>query len=507
MKNNNKKRYTVPVIISCFFLLLGFLCFFSARWFRNVYGDLDFDSIIFTLFGNMNGVESNLIYNYLLKAFLPCIIITFIACLVLFLNTKRSVIISFFKRKIKIYPLNRLFSSVVSLILSACLILYASERSGLTDYIYANSHSGTVYEENYVSPTDISINFPDEKRNLIYIFIESLETSFFSENHGGALKNEVIPELYRLASDNINFSTNDSVGGFYAPYGATWTIGAMIAQTSGVHLYVPSGIDGNSLSDYFKEFLPGLTTINDILHNEGYYQTLMVGSDSSFGGRKQYFTQHGIDAVYDLFTARDEGLVPQNYDVWWGMEDLYVYEYAKQKLNEISSDINRPFSFTMLTADTHHVDGYVCKYCESEYSEQYENVFSCASRQLNDFIEWIKQQPFYENTTIVICGDHTTMDGGYLSRNVSSSYSRAIYNCIINSAISTDNSKNRLATSLDMFPTTLAALGCEIEGNKLALGTNLFSDELTLLETFGNLTELNGELSKRSMFYIYNLMS
>ncbi len=37
-----------------------------------------------------------------------------------------------------------------------------------------------------------------------------------------------------------------------------------------------------------------------------------------------------------------------------------------------------------------------------------------------------------------------------------------------------DYEKNREFTTLDMFPTTLAALGCTIEGDKLGFGVNLF---------------------------------
>ena len=53
---------------------------------------------------------------------------------------------------------------------------------------------------------------------------------------------------------------------------------------------------------------------------------------------------------------------------------------------------------------------------------------------------------------------------------------------------------------MDMFPTTLAAIGCEIEGNRLGLGTNLFSGEKTLTEKYGY-DNLNAELSKKSEFY------
>ena len=51
-----------------------------------------------------------------------------------------------------------------------------------------------------------------------------------------------------------------------------------------------------------------------------------------------------------------------------------------------------------------------------------------------------------------------------------------------------------------MYPTTLAALGAKIEGNKLALGTNLFSEEQTLIEKYG-VEYVNNELMRTSQFY------
>ena len=42
-----------------------------------------------------------------------------------------------------------------------------------------------------------------------------------------------------------------------------------------------------------------------------------------------------------------------------------------------------------------------------------------------------------------------------------------------------------------MFPTTLSAMGAEIKGGRLGLGTDLFSDKKTLAEEMGreNFTE------------------
>ena len=51
--------------------------------------------------------------------------------------------------------------------------------------------------------------------------------------------------------------------------------------------------------------------------------------------------------------------------------------------------------------------------------------------------------------------------------------------------------------TIDNFPTTLAAMGVEIEGDRLGLGTNLFSDQDTLVERDG-LDYVNTELQKAS---------
>ena len=68
------------------------------------------------------------------------------------------------------------------------------------------------------------------------------------------------------------------------------------------------------------------------------------------------------------------------------------------------------------------------------------------------------------------------------------------------------NTTNRKFTSLDMYPTTIAALGATIEGNKLALGTNLYSSEKTLVEEKGY-DYVFKELNKRSTYYNNNVLA
>lgn len=82
---------------------------------------------------------------------------------------------------------------------------------------------------------------------------------------------------------------------------------------------------------------------------------------------------------------------------------------------------------------------------------------------------------------------------------------RIVYNTFINSTVSTDNTTNRVFTSYDIFPTTLAALGVKIEGNRLGLGTNLFSNVLTIPEEIGK-ENFENELEKKSDYYNYNFL-
>ena len=289
-------------------------------------------------------------------------------------------------------------------------LLGAANAVELKEFMQTLYEKSLIYEEEYVDPENVEITFPEEKQNLIYIFLESMETTFFDTENGGALEENVIPELFQLAEDNINFSQDDNVGGALTVVDTTWTVAAMVAQTAGIPLSIHH-YGTTSIS------LPGLTTLGDILEENGYYQVLMMGSDITFADRDEYCLVHGTDVIYDYYTAMDDGIIDEDYYAWWGMEDLYLFEYAKEKLTEIAQNED-PFAFTLLTADTHFPDGYVCDLCQDEYDSQYENVCACSSRQVADFISWIQEQDFYENTTIVIVGDHKTMDNEYIEEAV-----------------------------------------------------------------------------------------
>ncbi|MBO4216635.1 MAG: LTA synthase family protein, partial [Clostridia bacterium] len=493
-----KRKISIALILCTPLLLFGFLCMFSAAWYINVFGDVGFDAILYTLFSDIDGTESGLVLEFLLNAALPALIFTALSVFVIFFTSEKKLSLEVAKHKFRIYPFPKWLSAVISVVLTAVLIVTACVKVHFDTYLsYMLEPSSTFIEDNYVDPQTANITFPEQKQNLIILYLESMETSFADASHHGGNDVNPIPELCELAEENVNFSHTESLGGFTSPTGTTWTVAALVAMNCGVPLKLPLGISSNS---YGKEhFMPGITTLTDILHENGYYQAFMCGSQATFGGRRQLYVEHGVDEICDHGAAMIYGIVPYGYAVWWGMEDIHLFEYAKQKLPEMASR-GQPFALSMLTVDTHHVGGYVCDVCEEEYPERYENVLACSSRQVYAFIEWVKQQDFYENTTIVICGDHPTMDAGYAERNLPEGYDRKVYNCFINAIPQAVKEKNREFTSLDMFPTILASIGCTFDGDRLGPGTNLFSASQTLSEELGR-DELDAGISKKSDYY------
>ena len=466
-------------------IFLSFLCAFSVAWVFDTWANLQMDELIYTL-STMTGTGGDMIGKYVVSCIIPAAVVLVLSTLLMIYVVKKH------RAQLRTFVAYIVLTSVAVLIYAAgCFLL----KMDVLGYVKTMSTPSNYIENNYVDPDEINLKFPEEKRNLIYIFLESTEITYADKASGGAFDQNVIPELTEMAMENEDFSgPTEELNGAHVMSGCSWTMAAMFAQTSGLPLKISVGQNDMRYQD---SFFSGITTLGDILASEGYNQTLLIGSDGEFGGRKLYFTEHGNYKICDYFYAAENGHIPENYYVWWGYEDYYLFENAKREINELASQ-DAPFNFTMLTVDTHFEDGHICPYCTDTFPDRYSNVYACASCQVSAFLEWIKQQPFYENTTVVITGDHLTMDSDYCE-NISSSYDRRVYTSFINSPVSPIKTHRRRYTTFDMFPTTLASLGVKIPGNRLGLGTNLYSGSVTLLERDGA-SAMNMELEKRSEF-------
>lgn len=478
-----KIAVVLDIMLTAVFAFIAPLLLFSAWWMFRTWKNLTMDELVFHLTGPLEGTNSDIIIEYLLQCILPSFLILALTII--------GIVI--FRKKKFFYLLDGVVL-VTFIGLSFGTVYMTAEKLDVDGYLTSQGTYSEFVDNNYVDPAEVSISFPEQKRNLIYIFLESMETTYADIKDGGGFDEDVIPELTKTAQENEDFSGEDqAINGAYMMSGTTWTMGAMFAHTSGLPLNISIG--SNDM-DTQESFFPGAVTLGDILQEQGYSQRLLIGSDATFGGRRLYFTEHGNYDIVDYQYAVENGWIPEDYYVWWGYEDAYLFEFAKEQLRDLSSQ-EEPFNLTMLTVDTHFEDGYVCEKCEDTYGDdQYANVMACSSKQIEEFIQWIQEQDFYENTTIVLAGDHLTMDSDFCE-DVSYDYERKTYVSYINSASEPEMNTSRTYTTFDHFPTTLAALGAQIEGNRLGLGTNLFSTEETLVERY-RIDYENQELEKRS---------
>ena len=496
-------------------IIIGFILFWLASavltgisWAKDKFSSIDLGAILFYIKEPLNGTNMGAFTGGITKIVLTASLATLIICIPLWIiKPKTEIIFTLWKKEfiLSLEQCRKHFIGI-NIFYLAIALLYTMYSVNLYGYVYGQLKASSLYEDYYVDPQSVKVDFPEEKRNLIYIFMESMENTYMSEEVGGIEYDNFIPEMTALEHENTNFTASGAINGGISAYGSTWTMGAMVAQTSGIPLNLP--IEGNGMENGYDYFLPGAYSIGQMLDSEGYNQVFLLGSNSAFGGRNTYMTQHGNYTLEDYYYAIDNGWIDNNYYVWWGYEDQKLYDFAKEELLNLAAN-DEPFNLTMLTVDTHFFSGYLCDICEEDFdSDQYANVLSCASRQVTEFIEWVQQQDFYKNTTIVICGDHPTMDEAYLQSSVVSdldSYQRTVYTTIINSALDYDLDYDRQFTTMDMYPTTLASLGVKIDGDKLALGTNLYADTPTLVESMG-LEELNTQLQMTSKYYNKNIL-
>lgn len=499
------KKKIKNIIIFILILIATIMIIGSLYYYKN-YPEQTFDQILFYLF---SGVEhtSVAVVNSVIKACLkPVVIIAFLIWLPTkrIIKTSNYITIKIRKKtfKIKIFPfdiirLHRGIYLTIIYIISILLLIFCFK---IDKYIYNNFQETTIYEEHYVNGQEIEIKFPEQKRNLIIIVAESMENTLFSQENGGGWQYSVMPELEELAKENINFSNTELIGGGIQISGTDFTAAGMVSLTAGIPLKIANPNDYNGKGKY----LDSAYTLGDILKEQGYNLEIMMGSDGTFGGRKQYFSTNGGYKIFDLNYAIDTGKMSTAEKVWWGFEDDKLFEWSKEEITNLANK-EEPFNYIMLTADTHFVDGYLSQNAENKFETQYENVYAYSSKSIYEFVQWIKEQDFYENTTVVIVGDHLGMQTEFYEEHTGEGYKRTIYNCFINSAIPATNTNNRLYFHVDLFPTILASIGVQIEGNRLGLGTNLFSNKPTLMEELG-FQYVNAEIQKKSRFYNNTLL-
>lgn len=499
-ETKRKKAAMVVKIISTILFALGIAAFTGTIWGKEAFGDLTPDQIIINLNSSTEGTDAGVYISLFEGPVLTTALLTTLFCIIVFPKYK----LTYKKNEKKITLFSALAIRILSFVLALVVLVsgcaFGINKFQLMTLFSAYFDDSPYIEENFVDPNEANLKFPEEKRNLIHIYLESMENTFFSKELGGYFEENLMPDLAELCKEGYSFShLADGFGGPPTSTGGNWSVASMVNMNTGLPMKVPFEHNAYGTKD---NFLPGATTLGDILAEQGYEQSVMFGAEAAFGGLDFYFESHGDFNIYDHKAAKELGWIPEDYKVFWGYEDDKLYEFAKNELTRLS-ETGKPFHFVMETADTHAPQGYLSEKAEKKFDTQYANCIYYSQAEAVKFVRWIQEQPFYENTTIVLIGDHLSMAKSFFE-NVKG-YKRTCFNLIINppaELCDVDESRfyNRDWAVFDMFPTLVACLGVEFDGNRLGIGTNLFSDEQTLFERDG-VKEVNKELENRSNFY------
>ena len=494
MKHHETRR--VWLIVGGALWTLSWTIAIGCIWYKRSFST-GFMEMLYTMTRPMTGTSWASVVNAVVYYALPVLLMLAMYLALARFFTLNSHALHFWKHK----PSPRLFLHKTGCVgMAMCVgllplsLAFADQKLEITSYLSLKSVPTTLYDTEYVSPDSVNVTAPAKKKNLILLYMESMETTYASAEDGGEQEVSYIPGLTKLARENLSFSETELLGGFRSVKGTTWTMAAILASTAGIPFCFPVG--GNEM-DQNEYFAPNLITLGDLLARDGYRQMFLCGSDATFGGRRLYYGEHGDFEISDLLSAKENGVLPEDYFVWWGYEDRVLFDIAKDELTDLAAG-DQPFHLSMLTSDLHHQGGFVCEECGAAYEDPTANVCACTDRQVSAFISWCEEQPWWEDTVMVLIGDHPRMDTCLVGDK--QAIDRPVYNCFLNAAVQPETASGRLFSTMDMFPTILSAMGYSIEGDRLGLGVDLFSGKRTLLERKG-IDWLNEEIGKDSLYY------
>ena len=496
----HKKVYKTFGILGAVFIFISLVIFFTVKYILSQWAGIRPEQLITNIFSPTEGTELSVYFSgfeFVLLALGAIIIGIFICC------KKFSVKLG--KGRLPAY-IKSIICFVLALLFTVYSCVFTEANLHVSEIYKAYVEKSDFIERNYVDPKETEITFPEKKRNVIYLYLESLEYSFLSKDLGGYMETNLMPELTELAKEGIVFSdTDNKFGGPTQIIGTSWSLASLVNQLLGIPMKAPGKPNSYGQED---NFINGAYGLGEVLKAQGYNNEIVLGSDAKFGGLKYLFEIHGDYKIFDHKYAKENGYIPKDYKVFWGYEDDKLFEFAKKEATDLYNT-GKPFNLIIETADTHMPDGYLPDYAPKPYDSQYANAIAHSTLLTVEFVRWVQQQPFYDNTTIVMIGDHLSMAVKFFE-DFDKNYQRRQFNLILNPADNVKNVdesrfRNRVYANFDMYPTTLAAMGCEIKGDRLALGTNLFSKQKTLLEKYG-VDFASNELTMSSSFYNEKLL-
>ena len=205
----------VKVILQYVFIFLSLLIATTVAWVFRTWKGLTMEEVVFQIQAPTTGTDSGIISSFILTCPLISIVLTL-------------VILLLHKRLGKIKDIAVLGLMVAFLAVAAFSVGYMWNRLDITAYAKNQTTESTFIEDNYADPKEVELTFPEKKRNLIYIFLESFEQTFASAEYGGFQEENLIPNLTKLQQEKG--STYFSEPGGYGMTEMASTVTALLPE-------------------------------------------------------------------------------------------------------------------------------------------------------------------------------------------------------------------------------------------------------------------------------------
>ncbi|MDR1534356.1 MAG: sulfatase-like hydrolase/transferase [Planctomycetota bacterium] len=401
------------------------------------------------------------------------------------------------------FPWRPLALPAAFLVFSGSLFAWEA-RYRVWENLFPDAGYYSYVEDNFHLPDPGGIVFPERKNNLILLILESVETTM---NDEAVFKPKLMPRLEKFYGENLSF------GGYRLTTGTQTSILSFFSTNLGMPFLgykfgffrwdpARDGLELEALTlgrtenkkkhDFRDRSLLG------IMEKNGYHLEVIRAASIQFADYDKLIAMStdrcGI-YDFDYFHSRRPDC-PEKMNNW-GVDDSYLYARARERLLAVQK-LGKPFFQIIQTVNT-HPPGFYEKNLPAKYGD-YRDSFEQADLMAGEFLEWIGKQTFAGSTTVIVVGDHNLSARGVGAIRIPLPENREIMNFFINPRREPERGVRRLYAAWDLAPTILEAVGAEIPGRRLGLGTSLFSGRDTLLERDG-LDKYEEMIKKRSRLY------
>jgi phosphoglycerol transferase MdoB-like AlkP superfamily enzyme len=339
----------------------------------------------------------------------------------------------------------------------------------------------------------------DEKKNVVFILVESLSGSFLKEF--GNTEN-ITPFMDSLAQKSVFFSNLYATG--------TRTVRGMEAVT----LCIPP-TPGQSIVKRPEN--GGLYTVNSVFHAKGYESNFFYGGDGYFDNMNSYFGGNGFN-IYDRgrgSVLSDEIKTTRNniddsevtFENAWGIcdEDIFnkMLKVADQQHNN-----NKPFFNFVMTTSNHRPYTYPSGKIDIRSGKSRQGAVKYTDFAIRELFAKAKTKPWYKNTVFVIIADHCASSAGKDEIDVANYHIPAF---IVNLPEENNQKVAAQCSQIDLFPTLFSLLHWNYDSDffgKDVLGKGF--EQRSLMGTYRKLVLMKNDKAmilsdqKKQAFYRWN---